>query len=166
MVVSPVVKLRFPLKMAEPVNAGRDKLAALNAALAVTLLAELIVTVVSGVAPTTPEKRIFPTPAVNPKLCAPRRVPEKVISPPALFTTIPGAVKVVLARYITASAVVVTLAPVEMELPPKETAPPERIVPAELIVKAPVGLIVTPFAVIVLLIFAAPVIVALKEPPV
>ena len=56
--------------------------------------------------------------------------------------------------------------PVEMELPPKETAPPERIVPAELIVKAPVGLIVTPLAVIVLLTFAAPVIVALKDPPV
>ena len=109
---------------------------------------------------------MLPTaPAVSPKLCAPSRVPEKVISPPALFTTIP-AVKVVLAKYATASAVVVTLAPVEMELPFKETALPERIVPAELIVKAPVGLIVTPLAVIVLLIFAAPVIVALKDPPV
>ena len=159
--------MRFPLKMADPVNAGRDKLAALNAPLAVTLLAELIVTVVRAAAPTVLLKKMDPVPAVNVRGKVPVSVLAKVMSPaPAPVSRATAAPKVVAELKLMLSLLVVMSPEVVIPVPERVTMPPEVMSPGPAMVKVVVGAKVTPLAVIVLLIFAAPVIVALKDPPV
>ena len=63
-------------------GATKSSVPAENAKLAVVLEAEVTVTVVKGVAPTIPEKRILPVPATKVNDCAPSKAFPKVISPP------------------------------------------------------------------------------------
>ena len=146
--VRPVVRARLTKKEAAPVKAGKEREAALKAALAVRLFAELTVTVVRGVTPPTiPLKVMLPVPAVRPKVWAPFRVLAKVISPmpvPVLRTT--GPPKDVAELKLMLSLLVVTLA--EVVIPPPAvrftTSPvlmapvPIVIAPLELRVRIPV----------------------------
>ena len=79
--MSAVVRFKLPLKDVVP-GATKANVPAENAKLAMVLEAEFTVTVVKGVAPTIPEKRILPLPAFKVNDCPPSKAASKVISPP------------------------------------------------------------------------------------
>ena len=120
--MSAVVRFKLPLKDVAP-GATRSTVPAENAKLAMVLEAEVTVTIVKGVAPTIPEKRIFPVPAFKVNDCVPSKAFPKVISPP-----VEPVVVIVVSPTASRTGLLKTMLDPVPDTPPPIPAPPTALI--------------------------------------
>ena len=147
--MSAVERVKFPETVVVP-GATNANVAAVNCLTMLVVLAEVTVTVPrENPVPTFSLKVISPVPAVIDKLGerpadeSPFKVPAKLIFPPSVtMTTSP--VRMVLEKYLTGSAVVVTLPAVKVAPDPvKFTLPSDVMSPASVIISVLLAVKVT-----------------------